>query len=110
MSRSALALFVALVTSAALLAQAPPAAPGPKPLWTVSTGLAQPESAHYFLGTVFVSNINGQALERDGNGYITRIADGGKVIGNPWVKGLNAPKGIRGSGTTLWVADIDEVV
>ena len=113
MSRSAFAFFVAVVASATRLAQVPPSQTptgGPRPLWTVSTGLAQPESAHYFLGTVFVSNINGQTLAKDGNGYITRIADGGKVIGNPWVKGLNAPKGIRGSGTTLWVADIDEVV
>jgi hypothetical protein len=84
----------------------------PKPLWTVSTGLASPESAYYHQRTnsIFVSNINGQILEKDGNGYLTRIAPGGKVIGEKWATGLNAPKGIRSVGNTIWVADIDEVV
>jgi hypothetical protein len=82
----------------------------PKPLWSVSTGLASPESAHFHLGTIFVSNVNGQVLEKDGNGYITRIAQGGKVMAEQWATGLNAPKGIRGVGNTIWVADIDEVV
>ena len=84
----------------------------PKPLWTVTTGLASPESAYYHpqSGSVFVSNINGGVLEKDGNGYLTRIAMGGKVIGEKWAEGLNAPKGIRSVGMTIWVADIDEVV
>jgi sugar lactone lactonase YvrE len=109
-------LFVAIGAFATLLAQAPPpaqsAATSPKPLWTVSTGLAAPESAYYHprSNSVFVSNINGGVLDRDGNGYITRIAMGGKVIGEKWAEGLNAPKGIRSVGMTIWVADIDEVV
>ena len=113
MLRAFLLLFVAEV---ALLAQTPPAAQsaatGPKPLWTVSTGLASPESAYYHQqsNSIFVSNINGQILEKDGNGYLTRIAMGGKVIGEKWATGLNAPKGIRSVGMTIWVADIDEVV
>jgi sugar lactone lactonase YvrE len=106
-------LLLVYAAGAALLAQAPaPNAPGPKPLWTVSTGLASPESAYYHpqSGSVFVSNINGGVLEKDGNGYLTRIAMGGKVIGERWAGGLNAPKGIRSVGMTIWVADIDEVV
>ena len=91
----------------ALSAQAPAA---PKPLWTVTTGLASPESAYSHLGTIFVSNINGGVLDRDGNGYITRIARGGKIIAARWATGLNAPKGLRSIGNTIWVADIDEVV
>ena len=84
----------------------------PKPLWTVSTGLASPESAYYHQrsNSIFVSNINGGVLDKDGNGYITRIAMGGKVIAEKWATGLNAPKGIRSVGMTIWVADIDEVV
>ena len=116
MSRSAFALFVALGLAATLTAQAPPApqsaAAGPKPLWTVSSGLASPESAYYHpqSGSVFVSSINGGVLDKDGNGYLTRIANGGKVIGEKWATGLNAPKGIRSVGMVIWVADIDEVV
>jgi sugar lactone lactonase YvrE len=106
-------LLLVCAAGAALLAQAPaPNAPGPTPLWTVSSGLASPESAYYHpqSGSVFVSNINGGVLEKDGNGYLTRIAMGGKVIGEKWATGLNAPKGIRSVGMTIWVADIDEVV
>jgi DNA-binding beta-propeller fold protein YncE len=106
-------LLLVCAAGATLLAQAPaPKAPGPTPLWTVTTGFASPESAYYHpqSGSVFVSNINGGVLEKDGNGYLTRIAMGGKVIGEKWATGLNAPKGIRSVGMTIWVADIDEVV
>jgi len=109
------ALFAAPGVAATLLAQSPPApqsaASGPKPLWTVSSGLASPESAYYHpqSGSVFVSSINGGVLDKDGNGYLTRIANGGKVIGEKWAAGLNAPKGIRSVGMVIWVADIDEV-
>jgi sugar lactone lactonase YvrE len=115
MSRSMIALSAALGVSATLLAQAPlapRALPGPKRLWTISIGLAAPESAYYHesSNSIFVSNINGQVLEKDGNGYITRIAPSGRVLADKWATGLNAPKGIRSIGNTIWVADIDEVV
>ena len=116
MRRSVFLLFVAVGFTATVLAQAPsaqqPGAPGPKPLWTVSTGLAAPESAYYHQSSnsIFVSNINGGGLDKDGNGYLTRIAPNGKVIGEKWATGLNAPKGIRSVGMTIWVADIEEVV
>jgi hypothetical protein len=106
-------LLLVICASTPLVAQIPPTsrpAGGPKPLWTVNTGLASPESAYYHLGTIFVSNINGGVLDKDGNGYITRIAQGGKVISERWAAGLNAPKGMRSIGNTIWVADIDEVV
>ena len=111
------AVLPAIAAGAVLFAQASPtvrpsAAPIPKPLWTVNTGLASPESAYYHQRTnsIFVSNINGPVLDRDGNGYLTRIAPNGKVIGEKWATGLNAPKGIRSVGNRIWVADIDEVV
>ena len=116
MRRSVFALFVVITAAATLVAQTPPAAQsvakGPQPLWMVSSGLASPESAHYHpqSGSIFVSNINGGVLDNDGNGYITRIARGGKVIGEKWATGLSAPKGIRSAGMTIWVADIEKVV
>ena len=110
------ALLLVFAAGAVVLGQGAPLSQprfvAPKPLWTVSTGLASPESAYYHRPTnsIFISNINGQILEKDGNGYLTRIAPGGKVIGEKWATGLNAPKGIRSVGNTIWVADIDEVV
>jgi hypothetical protein len=97
-----------------LLAQAPAPQEGPtlNPLWTITTDFASPESAYYHAGSnaIYVSSINGQILEKDGNGYISKLSPDGKVVSAKWVTGLNAPKGIRSVGDTLWVADIDEVV
>jgi hypothetical protein len=106
---------VVLTLTVSLDAQAPPpgiAAGGPAPLWTVSADLAAPESAYYDAASnaVFVSNINGQILDKDGNGYISRLTPEGKVVNIRWATGLNAPKGMRSAGGILWVTDIDEVV
>ena len=83
-----------------------------QPLWTLTGDFAAPESAYYHAGSnaIFVSSINGQILEKDGNGYISRLSPDGKMVSAKWVTGLNAPKGIRSVGGTLWVTDIDEVV
>jgi len=83
-----------------------------QPLWTLTGDFASPESAYYHAGSnsIFVSSINGQILEKDGNGYISRLSPEGKMVSAKWVTGLNAPKGIRSVGGTLWVTDIDEVV
>jgi hypothetical protein len=83
-----------------------------QPLWTLTGDFASPESAYYHAGSnaIFVSSINGQILDKDGNGYISRLSPDGKMISAKWVTGLNAPKGIRSIGGTLWVTDIDEVV
>ena len=116
MRRSVFLPFVAVGFTATLLAQAPPVAQAetgaPKPLWTVETALASPYSAYYHQqsNSIFVSNINGGRFDKDGNGYLTRIAPNGKVLAEKWATGLNAPKGIRSVGNTIWVADIDEVV
>jgi hypothetical protein len=78
---------------------------------------AAPESALYDAeqDVYFVSNINGGPLDKDDNGYISRIRpDGGGNQPN-WIDGarpditLNAPKGMAITGGDLWVADIDVV-
>lgn len=109
MARSMFALFAALGVTATLVAQAPAA---PQPLWTVNTGLEGPSSAYYHQqsDSIFVSNYSGGRINRGGKGYITRIAPNGEVLAEKWATGLNAPKGIRSVGSTIWVADIDEVV
>jgi hypothetical protein len=101
-----------VILAASLSAQAPPAAPAPTAVWTMTADLAAPESAYYDAGSnsVFVSNINGQILDKDGNGYISRLTPEGKVVNAKWAVGLNGPKGMRSVGGTLWVSDIDEVV
>lgn len=63
----------------------------------------------------FVSNINGDALAKDGNGYISRIAAANGRGMAKWIESgvngvtLNAPKGLTIRGDELWVTDIDTV-
>ncbi len=80
-------------------------------------GFATPESVlHDEQADVYlVSNINGEPLGRDDNGFIARIRPDGGVESLKWIDGaadaitLNAPKGMALHGDTLFVADIDSV-
>ncbi len=76
------------------------------------TGLSTPESALYDSdkNIIYVSNINGGPMEKDGNGFISIISPEGKLINLNWVKGLNAPKGMSLFADKLYVADIDMLV
>lgn len=80
--------------------------------WQVCDSCSAPESIYYdqTTDTLFVSNIVGKGDEKDGKGWISKLTPQGKTIQSKWVSGLNAPKGMRSSGDTLWVTDIDEVV
>ena len=80
---------------------------------TVS-GFEAPESALVDPadGSVFVSNINGDPLVRDGNGYLSKIEPGGSVIIQKFIAPkdpLHAPKGLALIGDVLYVTDIDKV-
>lgn len=57
----------------------------------------------------FVSNMNGAADAKDGNGFISKVAPAGKMIDKAWVTGLNAPNGLAIIGRRLYTADIDEL-
>jgi sugar lactone lactonase YvrE len=80
-------------------------------VWEIS-GLANPESVVYDprLNLLYVSNVNGGSNDKDGNGYISLVSLDGRIINQKWVTGLNGPKGLALSGTTLYAADIDELV
>src|SRR5262245_49036188 len=80
--------------------------------WTITEGIATPESAYVdpVSGFLFVSSVEGQPNEKDGKGHIVKATTDGKVVAAAWVTGLNAPKGLRSYKGTLWTADIDEVI
>jgi len=82
------------------------------PVWEVTDSLARPESALFdsVANVIYVSNINGGPTEKDGNGYISRIAPDGTLLQARWVTGLHAPKGMARSRGRLYVADIDTLV
>lgn len=81
-------------------------------LWETEAILKTPESVLFNAKNdfLYVSNINGDAGAKDGNGSIGKISLDGKIIMVDWAKGLNAPKGMGLYNGTLWVADIDQVV
>ena len=79
-------------------------------LWEV-TGLEAPESILYDAKakTYYVSNVVGSPVDKDGNGYISKIDESGKITTQKWVTGLNGPKGMGIHNGKLYVADIDAV-
>jgi sugar lactone lactonase YvrE len=76
-----------------------------------------PESVRYDpeLDVFYVSNINGNPSQHDGNGFIAVVrADSTSVVKMLVESGkngatLDAPKGLALVGDTLWVADINHV-
>ena len=80
--------------------------------WQITEGMANPESSYYDpdSGYLFLSHVNGGGKDKDGNGYISKITLKGKTVAEKWFTGLNAPKGLRSHGGTLWISDIDTVV
>lgn len=83
----------------------------PVKVWEL-TGLKTPESALPDPSgeVLYVSNIDGSPVEKDGNGSISKVSPDGKMMEPSWVTGLDAPKGMAISGGRLYVSDIDKLV
>lgn len=89
----------------------------PGPIVVKDVGLATPESVQYEPSSdvYLVSNINGSPLDKDDNGFISKISPEGKVLELKWIDGasadveLNAPKGLGVSNGKLYVTDIDVI-
>jgi DNA-binding beta-propeller fold protein YncE len=81
-------------------------------IWVSEPVFEVPESVCYDRQReiLYVSNIAGKPLEKNGEGFISRVGLDGRVKKLKWIKGLNAPKGMAVSGGRLYVADIDELV
>ena len=79
-------------------------------LWE-ATGLENPESVIYDAKqkTFYVSNVVGSPTDKDGNGYLSKLDENGKIVAQKWVTGFNAPKGLGIHNNKLYVADIDQV-
>ena len=83
----------------------------PVELWSLD-GFMNPESVYSdpARGVMYVSNVNGTPLDKDGNGFISKISPDGKMGTQKWIEGLNAPKGMVMNGDKLYVSDIDNLV
>jgi hypothetical protein len=75
-------------------------------------GLAQPESVVQdpATGALYVSNIAGAVMQKDGNGFISKLKPDGTIAVKEWVKGLNAPAGMALHDRSLYVADVDQFI
>jgi len=77
-------------------------------------GFQAPESVKYDaeLDVWYVANINGLPLDKDGNGYISRLKGDGTMDSLKFIAAgvngvkLDGPKGMALQADTLWVADI----
>jgi len=100
--------------AAAAAVDAAAAAPATTPTWSLE-GFAKPESVLADGEVYLVSNVNGEATDKDDNGFISKVGADGKIIELKWIDGakadveLNAPKGMGILGGVLYVSDIDTV-
>ena len=87
------------------------AAEAPKKTWEAK-GFAQPESVvlDEKEGVLYLSNVAGQPMQKDGNGFIAKLKPDGTIVEREWVTGFNAPAGLALVGGTLYVADTDQLV
>ena len=106
MSKLFYILFVILVFTIQLSGQVL------KKVWETDRSFKVPESITYDTQReiLYVSNINGSPLEKDGNGFISKVKLDGSIDKLEWVTGLNAPKGSAITKEKLYVTDIDELV
>ena len=103
--RFILGLVLSIVFAGTALAQEP------KLIWEAKN-LARPESVVFdpVTNVLYVSNINGAVMQKDGNGFISRLKPDGTILERSWVTGFNSPTGLGLRDRTLYVADVDALV
>jgi len=80
--------------------------------WQSAPSFKVPECVLYdsIENVLYVSNINGEAEAKDGNGFISKISLDGKIKKLEWIKGLDAPKGLGLYKGKLFIADNTKIV
>lgn len=81
-------------------------------VWATDTLLRTPESALYdeTRDVIYVSNVNLNPRQKDGNGFISKVSTKGEILDLYWVDGLSSPKGMGLFGNILYTTDVDEIV
>lgn len=75
-------------------------------------GFGNPESVVFDekRNHLYVSNVMGSPVDKDGKGTISIVSLEGDIIEEAWIVGLHSPKGLALHGDTLYVADVDTLV
>ena len=81
-------------------------------IWESDTLLRTPESVliDRERNILYVSNVNLNPWEKDGNGFISKLDMDGNITNLKWIEGLHGPKGMGISGNSLFIADINTLV
>lgn len=82
-------------------------------VWETAPVMDKPESAAWdqTTGYIYISNIGGDYLQHDDNGYISLIREDGSVADTKWLaQGLDNPQGLALVGNKLYVADFTRIV
>jgi hypothetical protein len=81
-------------------------------VWASEASLKTPESVIFdeTREVIYVSNVNENPWEKDGNGFISKMSATGEILDLEWVSGFNGPKGMAIVRGILFVADLDELV
>ncbi|KAF0194813.1 MAG: NHL repeat containing protein [Bacteroidetes bacterium] len=110
--KSIYALMICLAVVTSVFAQEPYQHPRLTKIWELHNGLKTTESVLYdpTEKAIYVSSINENPWQKDGNGYISKLSPDGTLISLKWATGLSAPKGMGISNESLFVTNIDEVV
>ena len=81
-------------------------------VWKTDTLFRVPECVIYDKDNdvVYVSNMNDNPREKDGNGFISRLSTSGEILDLEWVADMSSPKGLGIYEGKLYVSDVDEVI
>ena len=81
-------------------------------VWQTTADLKTPESVLFDQerDVIYVSNIDGDPAQKDGNGFISILNPDGSAKNLMWIKNLDAPKGLAVFKGKLYVSDIDKLV
>ena len=74
-------------------------------LTTIESVLYDPAS-----GYIYTANIEGDFMEKDGQGSISRVSLEGDIVAVDWVASLDAPTGLTIHNGTLYATDIDRII
>jgi len=82
-----------------------------------SVGFETPESVEYYSkeDLYLVTNIHGNPLEKDGNGFVSKVKPDGTILNLKWIDGaiegvdLDAPKGAEIVGNYLYITDLQNI-
>ncbi|MCV6587681.1 MAG: DUF4214 domain-containing protein [Marinobacterium sp.] len=81
--------------------------------WSLeNVGFSSPESVAWDsnTGKLYVSNVNGNDPDKDGNGFISEVSTDGQLVTLKKFEGLNDPLGLAVHDGTLYAADRDELI